>query len=234
MAMTHNLDDSYTTREPPPTQRGSLRPSGLIVTTNVALAVLLSVSSFARVTEATNISAYLGTFFLIGALVPSNLLRFERFARGRRMRALARLRKPLGISAGVWFIAHSVVSVCEFFDLSLPLLAQFTRTGILLGLLATLVFVAMLATSTDRAQRALSKNWKRLHRLVWFAVPLSLAHAILVSGLDSPSNLLFGGLMVFAAFEYRALHRRGARGAGTHLALIGAGVLVAILVYVVL
>ena len=118
------------------------------------------------------------------------------------------------------------------FDLSMPLYRVHGR--ILMGLLATGWVVAMLATSTDRAQRALGKNWKRLHRLVWFAVPLSLAHAILASGLDSPSNLLFGGLMVFAAFEYRALHRRGARGAGTHLALIGAGVLVAVLVYVVL
>ena len=101
--MMHNLDEPYSAREPPPTQRGSLRTSGLIVTTNVTLAVLLSVSSFARVTEATNISAYLGTIFLIGALVPSYLLRFERFARGWRMRALARLRKP----ANLWALARA-------------------------------------------------------------------------------------------------------------------------------
>lgn len=150
------------------------------------------------------------------------------------MRVLARLRKPLGVSAGVWFVAHSVVSVREFFNLSLPLLPQFTRTGILLGLLATLVFVAMLATSTDRAQRALGRNWKRLHRLVWFAVPLSLAHAMLASGLDSPSNLLFAGLVAFAGFEYHALRGRDARGARTHLTLIGAGTLAAVLIYIVL
>jgi hypothetical protein len=87
------------------------------------------------------------------------------------------------------------VSVWELFDLSLPLLPQFTRTGIVLGLLATAVFVAMLATSTDRAQRALGRNWKRLHRLVWFAVPLALAHTILASGLDSPSIVLYLGIM---------------------------------------
>jgi len=45
------------------------------------------------------------------------------------------------------------VSVREFFDLSLPLLPQFTRITIVLDLLTTLVFVATLATSTDRAQR---------------------------------------------------------------------------------
>ena len=111
---------------------------------------------------------------------------------------------------------------------------QFTRTGIVLGLLATAVFVAMLATSTDRAQRALGRNWKRLHRLVWFAVPLALAHTILASGLDSPSIVLYLGIMAFAGFEYHALRRRRTRGAWTHLMLIGAGVFAAILVYVVL
>ena len=150
------------------------------------------------------------------------------------MRALARLRKPMGVSAGVWFVVHSVVSVRELFDLSLPLLPQFARTGIVLGLLATLVFVAMLATSTDRAQRALGRNWKRLHRLVWFAVPLSLAHTLLASGADSPSNLLFVGIIAFAGFEYRALRRRGAREARAHLTLIGAGAFAAAMIYVVL
>ena len=104
------------------------------------------------------------------------------------------------------------MSVWEFFDLSAPLLPQFARTGIVMGLVATLVFVAMLATSTDRAQRALGRNWKRLHRLVWFAVPLVLGHAILASGLDSPSNALYLGLIAFAGFEYRAL--RGGEGRG--------------------
>jgi DMSO/TMAO reductase YedYZ heme-binding membrane subunit len=220
---------------PSPAESRRFRLAQLIVTTNVVLAGLLSVLSFAGVVEVTGISAYLGTFFLIGALVPSNLLRFERYASGRRTRALARLRKPLGISAGIWFVAHSVMSVWELFDLSLPLLPQFTRTGIVLGLLATVVFVAMLATSTDQAQRALGRNWKRLHRLVWFAVPLALAHTILASGLDSPSIVFCLGIMAFfGGFEYHALRRRRKRGAWTHLMLISAGVFAAALIYVVL
>ena len=226
--------EDFAAREPTPPERGRFRPARLIVMANVVLVVLLLVLSFAGVAEVTGISAYLGTFFLIGALVPSNLLRFERYARGRRTRTLARLRKPLGISAGIWFVAHSVMSVWELFDLSLPLLPQFTRTGIVLGLLATVVFVAMLATSTDRAQRALGRTWKRLHRLVWFAVALALAHTILASGLDSPSIVLYLGIMVFAGFEYHALRRRRMRGAWTHLMPISAGVIAAALIYVVL
>ena len=231
--MPDTLND-FAAREPSPAESGRFRLAQLIVPTNVVLAGLLSVLSFAGVVEVTGISAYLGTFFLIGALVPSNLLRFERYASGRRTRALARLRKPLGISAGIWFVAHSVVSVWELFNLSLPLLPQFTRTGIVLGLLATVVFVAMLATSTERAQRLLGRSWKRLHRLVWFAVPLVLAHTILASGLDSPSIVFYLGIMVFGGFEYHALRRRRTRGAWTHLMLISAGVFAAALIYVVL
>lgn len=201
---------------------------------NVALAGLVTVLSLAGLVEVTDPSAYLGTVLLVGSLLPSNLLRFGRFSRGRRLRALARLRKPFGIGAGVWFVVHSVASVWETFDLSLALGPQFAGTGIVLGIVATLVFVLMLATSTGRAQRALGANWKRLHRLVWFAVPLSLAHALVTGGLEPPAIVLYGGIMVYAAFEYRALQKRGAGGAHTHLVLVAAGTLVAALIYAVL
>ena len=227
--MTHGSGGSATR----PATAGHGRAARLIVLANVAAAVVLSGLSSAGLVGVTSPSAYLGAVFLVCALVPANLLRFERFARGRRVRTLARLRKPFGVSAGAWFVVHSVASVPERFDLSLPLGPQFARTGIVLGLVATAVFVAMLATSTDRAQRALGANWKRLHRLVWFAVPLSLAHVLLASGPASPSNLLFLGLVAFAGFEYRALRGSGARVGRTHLILVGAGTVAAALIYVV-
>ena len=69
---------------------------------------------------------------------------------------------------------------------------------------------------------------------MWFAVPLALAHTILASGLDSPSIVLYLGIMTFGGFEYHALRRRRKRGAWTHLMLISAGVFAAALIYVVL
>ncbi len=215
-----------------PKRSGRSRTPRLILASNVALAGLLTILSLAGFVEVTDPSAYIGMVLLVGTLLPSNLLRFGRFSHGRRMRALAKLRKPLGISAGVWFVVHSAASVWEHFDLSLPLGPQFARTGIVLGIVATLVFVLMLATSTGQAQRALGGNWKRLHRLVWFAVPL--AHALVTGELEPPAILLYGGIMVYAAFEYRRLRRHGAGGARTHLVLVGAGTLAAALIYVVL
>lgn len=230
------MSDTPGDTAPRPVQKepGGFRTPRLIVAANVALAGLLTVLSLAGLVGVTDPSAYLGTVLLVGSLLPSNLLRLGWFSGGRRLRALARLRKPLGVGAGVWFVVHSVASVWEHFDLSAALGPQFARTGIVLGLVATLVFVCMLATSTGRAQRALGGNWKRLHRLVWFAVPLSLAHALVSGGLEPLAILLYGGIMAFAAFEYRALTKRGAGGARTHLALVGAGTLASALIYAAL
>ncbi|HEV2745232.1 MAG TPA: ferric reductase-like transmembrane domain-containing protein [Rubrobacter sp.] len=221
-------------RDTLPTGPGRSRTPRLILAANFALAGLSMALSLAGPVGVTDPSAYVGTVLLVGSILPSNLLRFGRFAQDGRMRALARLRKPLGVSAGVWFVVHSVASVWEHFDLSLPLGPQFARTGIILGLVATLIFVLMLATSTGRAQRALGANWKRLHRLVWFAVPLSLAHALVTGGLEPPAIVLYGGIMAFAALEYRAQRGRGTDVARKHLALVGAGTLASVLIYAVL
>ena len=231
--MTDALGDTAP-REPLPTGPGRFLTPRLIVAANLTLAGLLTVLSLAGLVGVTDPSAYVGSVLLVVSILPSNLLRLGRFPQERRMRALARLRKPLGISAGVWFVVHSAASVWELFDLSLPLGPQFARTGILLGLVATLVFVLMLATSTVQAQRALGPNWKRLHRLVWFAVPISLAHTLVTVGLEPLAIVLYGAIMAFAAFEYRALRGRGAGGAWSHLGLVGAGTLVSVLIYVVL
>jgi hypothetical protein len=228
--MTDALGDAAP-REPLPTGPGRFLAPRLIVASNLALAGLLTALSLAGLVGATDPSAYVGSVLLVGSIIPSNLLRLGWFPQERRMRALARLRKPLGISAGVWFVVHSAASVWELFDLSLPLGPQFARTGILLGLVATLVFVLMLATSTAQA---LGPNWKRLHRLVWFAVPLSLAHALVTVGLEPLAIVLYGAIMAFAAFEYRALRGRSIGGAWSHLGLVGAGTLVSVLIYVVL
>jgi len=206
----------------------------LIVAANLALAALLTALSLAGLAGITDPSAYVGSVLLVGTVIPSNLSRFGGFSQDGRLRTLTRLRKPLGVSAGVWFVVHSAASVWEHFDLSVPLSPQFARTGILLGLLATLIFVLMLATSTGRAQRALGPNWKRLHRLVWFAVPLSLAHALVTAGLEPLAVIFYGGIMAFTALEYRASRSRGAGGARSHLALVGAGTLVSALIYLVL
>ncbi len=212
----------------------------LIVLANAIYAAVMTTQSLAGTGRATGNTAVIGAILLVFVLLPSNLLRIK-WARRRPIQALARLRKPLGISAGIWFVAHTIVGIVEYFDLSESLLRQLLIGDIAIGLVATLVFIALLATSNDASVRLLGSNWKRLHRLVWFAVPLALAHAALSSArlhhLEPPGVLLFGTTIAFATFEWLALGRRrrsSARGdAWTHAGLVVAGLIVAILIYAV-
>ncbi|WP_462379459.1 protein-methionine-sulfoxide reductase heme-binding subunit MsrQ [Pseudomonas sp. Marseille-QA0892] len=52
------------------------------------------------------------------------------------------------------------------------------RPYILVGLLAFVCLLALAATSNRRAMRALGRNWKRIHRLVYVAVALALLHML--------------------------------------------------------
>ena len=234
-----------TTTTDPPISKSRFKPSLFIVPVSVAAAVIVAaVSAFGAGNLAVP-TATVGTILLFLTLIPSNLLRFGPFAvRGSRSRnmmsILARLRAPLGISSGVWFAAHSLVSL-ELLDLAAPLLKQFAVADIAMGLLAALVFAAMLTTSTDAWKRMLGKNWKRLQRLVWFAVPLALGHSVLSSlhfsgSIEPPTTALLGGLMAFAAFESLVLWRRGVarRSAWTHAGSVVAGLAAAALIYLVL
>lgn len=226
----------------PPVPKSRFKPSLLIVPINVAAAVIVSAMSVFGAGDMVAPTATVGTLLLFLTLIPSNLLHFGPFTvRGSRVRnltsALAKLRAPLGVSSGVWFVAHSLISL-ELFDLAAPLLAQFAAADIVMGVVATLVFVAMLTTSTEAWKHRLGKNWKRLQRLVWFAVPLALGHTVLSSlrfngSIEPPTTALLGGLVAFAAFESLVLWRRGVtrQRAWTHAGLVGAGLAAAALIY---
>lgn len=223
-----------TPKEPP--ARGLLRRLPLIIVlANAAYAAFVTVQSLAGAGHNTGSTAINGALLLLLVLLPTNLLRFGWWSRRGWVRFLARLRKPLGISAGIWFVAHSVVGTVEYLDLSWNALPGELWIGdMAIGVLATLVFVALLLTSTDAAQRALGRNWKRLQRLVWFAVPLALVHTALSSArlhhLEPPGILLFGIVIGFAAFERYALRRRRST-AWVHAGLVVAGFAAAVLIY---
>lgn len=217
----------------------------LFVPVNIILAGLVLVASVLPATSTlldTNtwviLAADIGVILLVGTLVPSNLLRFRRLKRWRSLKVLARFRAPVGISSGVWFVAHAILSL-RLFDLAVPLLPQFATADIVVGALAMVVFVAMLATSNEASQRLLGKDWKRLQQFVWFALPLALTHTVLASlrflgETESIGLVVLGGLLGFVAFEGLASWWRGGaarRKASTHVSLAAAGVLAAALLY---
>lgn len=75
---------------------------------NIILAVLVSATSLlGNAVTVAGLTAQIGMILLVGTLVPPNLLHLERFKRGGVVKTLAKLRAPLGISSGVWFVSLS-------------------------------------------------------------------------------------------------------------------------------
>lgn len=135
----------------------------LILVTNTAYAGLFTYQGLVGASHhATAVTGLYGSILLVLALVPANLLRIRQLGGVRALwvpiRFLAGLRKPLGISAGVWFAAHTIVGLKEYFDLSSGVLRQFLIGDMLVGVVAMVVFAALLLTSNDASQRLLGKK----------------------------------------------------------------------------
>lgn len=90
-------------------------------------------------------------------------------------------RRMLGISAA-WFAAwHVAISYINQFHAANPLhLPAVYQRGFALGILALIILIALTVTSFNAAFRQLGRWWFRLHRLIYAAVLLILAHAFMI------------------------------------------------------
>jgi sulfoxide reductase heme-binding subunit YedZ len=94
-------------------------------------------------------------------------------------RGAIKLRKPAGLWAFAFAVAHFVLNV-------LGLQENWVRAPIpdyvaALGVIGLGILTPMAATSTRWAMKRLGKWWKRLHRLVYAAGLIVVAHALLES-----------------------------------------------------
>lgn len=99
------------------------------------------------------------------------------------------LRKPLGLYSFLYVFIHLGIFVFSYgyFGQAIDWLFVWQeatqRRYALVGSLAFLILLPLALTSTNWAMRKLGKNWKRLHRLVYVAAVLAIAHYVwLVKG----------------------------------------------------
>lgn len=134
----------------------------------------------------------------------------------RRAGILPRLivvRRLLGVTALAYALAHLALYVADMgFDLAKVATEIALRSYLTIGFVALLVLVALGATSTDRAIRAMGRGWHRLHGLAYPAALLGLWHYALQLKLDAGEAILLTG--VFAAL----MGARAAAAAGLPLA----------------
>jgi len=91
---------------------------------------------------------------------------------------LVPLRRSLGVY-GFCYIALHLLAYAWLnngFDWALILRDIGERRAMSIGLLAFALLIPLALTSTNGWQKRLGRRWKVLHRLVYFAVPLSILH----------------------------------------------------------
>lgn len=130
-------------------------------------------------------------WLLLATLAVTPLRRL--LAPGRITRWLLRHRRDLGVASFVYAAGHTIIYLTDKPALAV-ILREGARAELLTGWLALLLFAPLAATSSDRAVRALRRNWKRLHRLVHPAAALVFAHWALTA-FDPMAAYLHIGLL---------------------------------------
>src|SRR5688572_13810531 len=88
------------------------------------------------------------------------------------------IRRPLGVYGFCYIALHLLAYawLSNYLDWALILRDIGERRAMIVGLLAFALLIPLAFTSTNGWQKRLGRRWKLLHRLVYFAVPLSLLH----------------------------------------------------------
>ena len=88
------------------------------------------------------------------------------------------IRRPLGVYGFCYIALHLLAYawLSNYFEWDLILRDIGERRAMSVGLLAFALLIPLALTSTNGWQKRLGRRWKVVHRLVYFAVPLSILH----------------------------------------------------------
>jgi sulfoxide reductase heme-binding subunit YedZ len=108
-----------------------------------------------------------------------------------------RWRRPLGLYAFMYAALHFVtfIGLDYGFDLGLLWADVAGKRYIFVGAAALLILLALALTSTKGLQRRLGKAWKRLHRWVYAAGGLVIAHYVWAVKSDIRQPLAWGAVI---------------------------------------
>lgn len=128
--------------------------------------------------------------------------------RARAVGWLVRRRRAFGVAAFGYAALHLAFYVAEMETVA-NMLAELGAPGIWTGWAAFALLLPLALTSNDASVRVLRRGWKRLHRLVYPAALLVLAHWIIVH------NALIAALVQIAPLAllegWRLVRRFGSR-----------------------
>ena len=133
------------------------------------------------------------TNLLLLTLVISPLLRI--LPRQKIFAWLRRYRRDLGLLTFIYAVAHAAVYVVRIAD-GARILDEAMEPGMLTGWVAFAVLLVLALTSNDRSVRALGPSWGRLHKAVYAAAILTMAHWVLTAFDPTVGYTYLGTLVV--------------------------------------
>lgn len=111
---------------------------------------------------------------------------------------LVQIRRRIGVAAALYAGAHLLIYVLDQkWDLAVVATEIMKRFYLTIGFAALLVLAALAITSTDRWQRRLRRNWKRLHWLVYPAAFVALVHFFIQSKIKIGEPAFAAGLFAW-------------------------------------
>lgn len=127
-----------------------------------------------------------------------------------------RLRRMLGLFtlfyASVHFLCYATFLATWDWRVVLDDLTQ--RPYIIVGMSALILLIPLGVTSTNKMQRRLGRNWKRLHRLVYVIGILAMVHFLWIAKSNIGEQLAYMGILaVLLGWRLRGISwRRATRG----------------------
>ena len=114
------------------------------------------------------------------------------------------IRRPLGVYGFCYIFLHLLAYawLSNYFEWDLILRDLGERRAMSVGLLAFALLIPLALTSTTGRQKRLGRSWKALHRLVYFAVPLSILHYFWLER-DIKNDIFVYAALVFFLFVIR-------------------------------
>ena len=118
--------------------------------------------------------------------------------------SISRWRRDIGVATFFYALAHTLSFIVYKRDVAV-IAEQSLDPELLTGWIAMLLFAALAVTSNDASVRRLGRRWKTLHRSVYLAAALTMAHWILTA-FDPTTGFIYLAVLV-ALLLLRALLR---------------------------
>ncbi len=139
---------------------------------------------------------------LVLAVTPLRLA----FPRTRWVQWLLRRRRDLGVAVFGYGLLHLAVYLVRKAEAPALILREAMDAGMTVGWMAFVGFALLAATSNDVSVRRLGPRWKALHRLVYVAAALTMAHWILTA-FDPLVGWIYAAVLVAVEAVRLALRR---------------------------